>query len=149
VSGRRSRGGGRIGERPADGRRGDGALRCRGPEVARAGLAGGGIEARELLFRQPDAHVSVEDADRRRHRAGSAHLRLRLEPDRHAFAGREAVRDERRLERDDGTAAGERVAHLGRDADHAGRSMRRNSWSPNFSNFRICRSPTSRKPRRS
>ena len=69
--------------------------------------------------------------------------------DRDAFAGREAVRDERRLERDHGGTLGERLAHLVREADHAGRSMVMNSCSPNFSNVRTCRSPTSWKPSRS
>ncbi len=94
------------------------APRSRGPDLAR-----GGVEASELLLRQPDAHLAVEDADRRRDGARARAPALRLEPDRDAFAGREAVRDERRLERDDGASAGERLAHLLRDADHAERSI--------------------------
>ena len=97
-----------------------------------------GTEAAELLRRQPDADLAVEDSDRRRDGAGRAHLPLRLEPDLDALAGREAVRDERRLERDDGAAGGQRLAHLVGDADHADRSIstkrlsspRRTSWKP-------------------
>ena len=100
-----------------------------GREVARPALRAEASNRRELLLRQPDAHLAVQDADRRGHRAGRAHLPLRLEPDLDAFPGREAVRDERRLERDDGAAAGERVAHLVGDADHAGRSISTNRLS--------------------
>ena len=95
-------------ERAADRRRADRALRDRGGEVARADLARVGAEARELASREPDDDLAVEHADRRGHRAGRAHLPLRLEPDLDALARREAVRDERRLERDDGA----RLAHL-------------------------------------
>ena len=128
----------RDGERAADGRGADRALDGCGREVARPDLARLGAEAAELLRRQPDAHLAVEDADGRRDGARRAHLPLRLEPDLDALAGREAVRDERRLERDDGAAAGERLAHLVGDADHADRSIstkrlsspRRTSWNP-------------------
>jgi len=46
---------------------------------------------------------------------------LGREPDLDAFAGRESVRDERRLERDDGTAVRECGADLLPD-DHGGRA---------------------------
>ena len=59
---------------------------------------------------EPDHDLAVEDADRRRHRAAGAHRALRGDPDLDPLAGREAVRDERRLERDDAVAAGERLA---------------------------------------
>ena len=91
-------------ERAADGRRADGVLDDRGGEVARADLARVGGEAAELLLGQADAQLAVEHADRRRDRAGLAHAPLALEPDLDALAGREAVRDERRLERDHGGA---------------------------------------------
>src|SRR4029077_13553211 len=68
----------------------------------------------QLVLAQPDDDLAVEHADRRRHRARRAHLSLRLEPDLDALAGREAVRDERRLECDDRCA----LAHLVRHADH-------------------------------
>ena len=77
----------------------------RGREVARPDLARVGVEALELVLRQADADCAVEDADRGRHRAGVADAPLALEPDLDALAGREAVRDERRLERDDRAAA--------------------------------------------
>ena len=105
------------GERAADRRRADGALDDRGGEVARADLARVGGEAAELLLREADAQLAVEDADRGRHRAGVADAPLALEPDLDPLAGREAVRDERRLERDDGPPVGERVADLVRDPD--------------------------------
>ena len=46
-----------------------------------------------------------------------------LEPDLDAFAGREAVRDERRLERDDRASGGQRLAHLVGEANQADRSI--------------------------
>ena len=77
--------------------------RCttRGGEVARPDLPRVGVEARELVLREADDDLAVEHADRRGHGARLAHLALRLEPDLDALARREAVRDERRLERDD------------------------------------------------
>ena len=95
-------------------------------------------EASELLLGQPDVHFSVQNADGRGNRTRRSHLPLRLEPHLHALAGREAVRDERGLERDDGAARGERLAHFVGDADHAERSIstkrlsspRRTSWKP-------------------
>ncbi len=109
------------------------AARSRGPALRAAAT-----NRRKLLGREPDANLAVEDSDRRRDGAGRAHLPLRLEPDLDALAGREAVRDERRLERDDGTAGGQRLAHLVGDADHADSSIstkrlsspRRTSWKP-------------------
>ena len=92
-------------------------LHDRGGEVARPDLARVGVEARELVLRQADPDRAVEDADRRRHRARLAHAPLALEPDRDALAGREAVGDERRLERDDGAALAERGRHFLGDGD--------------------------------
>ena len=101
------------------------APRSRGPDLARVRA-----EARPARFApRPTSELAVEDADRRRHRARRAHLALRLEPDLDALAGREAVRDERRLERDDRAARGERLAHLLGDPDHAGRSISTNRLS--------------------
>src|SRR5205823_12447757 len=113
----------RDGERAADRRGADASLDRSGGEVARPDLARLRAEAGELLRRQPDANLPVQDSDARRDGAGRAHLPLRLEPDLDALAGREAVRDERRLERDDGAAGGERLAHLAGDPDHADRSI--------------------------
>src|SRR3954447_24527861 len=102
------------GKRPADGRRADRALRDAEAEVPRPGLARARVEALELLTRQPDTDLAVEDADGRGHRTRSPHALLRFRADRHAFARREAVRDQRRLERDDRM----RLANFFRDADH-------------------------------
>ena len=131
-------GGSRNRKRAADGRGADGALNRSRREVARPGLPRLRPEASQLLRSQPDAHLSVEDADRRRNRTRLAHLPLGLETDLDAFAGREAVRHERRLERDDSAARGERFADLFGDADHADSSisakrlssLRRTSWKP-------------------
>ena len=99
-------------ERPADRRRADRSLDDRGGEIARPDLARVGGEAAELVLREADAELPVEDSDRRRHGAGIAHAPLALEPDLDALAGREAVRDEGRLECDDGPPVGERVPDL-------------------------------------
>ena len=105
-------------ERAADGRRADRALHRAGGEVARAGLARVGAEAPELVLGEPDHDAAVEHADRRRHGAGLADAPLRLEPDLDALARREAVRDERRLQRDDRPAGAERDGDLLADLDH-------------------------------
>ncbi len=110
-------------ERAAHRRRADRALDGGGREVTRACLPRVGVEARELLLREADAHLAVEDADRRRHRSRRPHLPFRLEADLDALARGEAVRDERRLERDHGSAGVERVPDLVGEADHADRSI--------------------------
>ena len=106
------------GERAADGRRADGALDDRSREVARADLARVCREPLELGVREADAERAVEHADRRRQGARVADGPRGLEPDGHSLACREAVRDERRLERDDRRAASKCVRDLGRDPDH-------------------------------
>ncbi len=105
-------------ERPTDGRRADDALHDCSADVARPELARGRAEALELRLVEADAHLSVEHADRRGRRAGLAHAPLALEPDRDTLAGRKAVRDQRRLERDDRPALVERGAHLVGELDH-------------------------------
>ena len=139
TAGRHQRdpGGARDGERAAHRRRADEALLDRGGEVARPDLAGRRVEPRQLVLAQPDDDLAVEHADRRRHRAAGAYPALRLEADLDALAGREAVSDERGLERDDRA----RLAHLLGDTDQAGRSI---------STKRLRSSPrsTSRKPAR-
>ena len=105
------------GERAADRRRPDCVLHDGRGEVARANLARVGVEARELLVRQPDPDGSVEDADRGRDGTCLTHPAFALEADRDAFAGREPVRDERRLERDHGASLAERGRHFLRDGD--------------------------------
>ena len=126
------------GEGSADGRRADGALHRAGGEVARAGLARVGREPLQLLGAQPDPDPAVEHADRRRNRTGCTHATLGLEPDLDPAAGREPVRHERRLERDDGASCLERLVHLGRELKqfvHCS-SMSMNSTSPQRSNCR-------------
>ena len=103
------------GERPADGRRPDGALHRADGQVARAELARRRVEAAQLVRRQADPDASVEDAHGCRHRARLTHAPLRLERDRDALLAGEPVRDERRLERDDRRAVAQRVGDLGRD----------------------------------
>ena len=93
---------------PADRRRADGSLHGADGEVARAELARVGREALELVLVEPDADLPVEDADRGRHRSGGADAPLAREPDLDAVRRREPVRDERRLERDDGALLLER-----------------------------------------
>ncbi len=119
----------------ADRRGADGVLHDRGREVARADLARRRVEARELVLRQADADLSVEDADRRGNRAGLAHALLRFEADGDALTRREPVRDERRLERDDRAC----VADLARNLDQHCFSMFTNSTSPQRANLRMCR----------
>ena len=77
-------------------------------EVARAELARVRREALELRPVEPDHDPAVEDADRRGHGARRPHGRLAREADLDAVGRREAVRDERRLERDDRALLGER-----------------------------------------
>ena len=61
--------------------------------------------------RQADTQHPVEDPDRGGHATRFAHASLALESDLHALTGREAVRDERGLERDPGSPS-ERVTNL-------------------------------------
>ena len=122
------------GERAADRRRAGGVLHGGGRQVARPDLARFRPEVRELFRRQSEANLPAEAANGRGDGARRPHLPLDLD----TLAGREAVRDESRLERNDGTACGERVAHLVGEADHAERSIstkrlsspRRTSWKP-------------------
>ena len=105
------------GERAADRRGADGALHDGRGEVARSDLARVGSEAPQLVSGQADADHAVEHADRGRHCARLPDATLALEPDLDAFAGRESVRDERRLQGDDGPALGERLSDLLGDGD--------------------------------
>ena len=104
-------------ERTADRRRSRFASDRTHREVARARLPRVRCEANELVRREADPDLSVEDADRRRRRARRTHRLVALEPDLDADRRREPVRDERRLERDDGPALVERRLHLLRDRD--------------------------------
>ena len=75
------------------------AARSRGPTLRASGVK------RSSSSSASRAELPVEHADRRRHGVGRRGRAARSEPDRDALARREAVRDERRLERDDGAAA--------------------------------------------
>ena len=109
------------GERAAHGRGAEQPLRGADPELARPclpGLAAGLGEALELVFRQTDPDGAVHDADRGRHRARLVYPPLGVECDLQPLTGGKPVRDERRLERDDGSAGVEGLADLGGQLDH-------------------------------
>ena len=86
------------------------------PRTAAAARSRGPALSAEASKRSSSAGVSPTTSspsstpDGRRDRAAVAHRLLGGEPDLEPRAGREAVRDERRLERDDGAPLGERVA---------------------------------------
>ena len=88
------------------------AARSRGPT-----LRASGVKRAEFVLAESDAEAAVEDADRGRHRAGRPHALLALQADPDALAGREPVRDERRLERDDAASLRERLGDLVRDRE--------------------------------
>ena len=76
-------------------------------QVAHAAL--GHVVAGDRLERgvvEPDAGLPRDDRDRRRHRAGRAHLRLDLARDLEVARPRQPVADDRALERHDGPPAG-------------------------------------------
>src|SRR4051812_49116191 len=102
------------GEGPADSGRSDRALRDADGEVAWSRLARVGIESLELVERKADADLAVEHADGRRNCACLTDALFGLRRDRDALPPWEAVGDECRLERNDGTG----LAHLVGDADH-------------------------------
>ena len=104
-------------QRSPDRGRADPALRRAGGEVSRAELARAWREALELLRPEADANLAVQHADRRGHRAGGAHGSVALYPDLDAVRRGEPVRDEGRLERDDGPSLLEGGAHLLREDD--------------------------------
>src|SRR5207253_1396686 len=111
-------GDGADGERPAVRRRAERPLHRADAEVARADLARARAEALELLAGQPDDDPPVDDADRGRHAARRAHAPLALEPDARTLSFWEAVRDDGRLERDDGPVRCERLPlRLAREDD--------------------------------
>ena len=89
------------GERPSDGRCADDSLDGGRREIAWAELARRGVEPLELRGRQADDDLAVEHADGRRDASSVADRPLRGESDLDALARREAVGDQRRLERDD------------------------------------------------
>ncbi len=128
-------------QRAADGRRADGVLDDCGSQVARAHLAGVGREAAQLLLGQADAQPAVEDADRGGDGARVAHAPLALEAHRDALAGREAVGDERRLERDHGLPVRKRVCDLVRDPDQISHGI-----EPSFATHRAAAARASSGP---
>src|SRR5262245_35681734 len=137
-------------ERPADGRR---AQRARGdakPDVPRPcfpRFGAGPCDALELRGSQANDKLAVENGGRCGNRAGGSDARLALATDVEPFPGWKAVRDDRRLERDDRLTRAERPAHLLGDPQHRS-SMSTNSTSPNSGNERTCL-PVSTKPARS
>ena len=119
--------GGRCGERASDRRRADGALDGADREIAWAELAGVRREPFELGGCEPDPDLPVEHADGRRNGACRPDGGLARDARRHAVWRREAVGDERRLERDDGALLLERRPHLVADVDqlsHLARAYR-------------------------
>ena len=114
----------------------------RGGEVARPDLAC--LRRRSATSSSsvsPTRSSAVEDADRRRHRARVPDAALALEPDRDALAGRKPVRDERRLERDDGPPLRQRLPDLVRDADQVLHGM-----EPSFATHRAAAASASSGP---
>src|SRR5207248_1807859 len=105
-------------QRPAYGGRADPSLCDASREISRAGLPRAPVEPGQLLRREPDANASLEHTDRRGDGPGRAHAPLGLEPHLDPLSRREAVRDERRLERDHRRAIAERPLDLGRELDH-------------------------------
>ena len=105
-------------QRPTDRCRSDDALDQRRGEVARPELPRRGVEPAELGLGQTDHELAVEYADRRRHGAALANRPFGREADLDAFAGRKAVRDERRLQSHDAVAGLESRCDLGTEADH-------------------------------
>ena len=99
-------------ERPSDGRRPDRALSCAGGEIPRPDLPRVRREAGELGGLETDSDPAVENADGRRDGAGRPDRVLALGRDLEPVRRGEAVRDERRLECDDGSATGESLADL-------------------------------------
>jgi hypothetical protein len=114
------------GECAPDRRCTDGALRDARSEVTWPDLACGAVEADELVLGEADDDLAVENADRRRDGARGAHPLLGLQPHGEAFPGGKAVRDERRLERDDRPG----LAHFVSDSNHASSCMSMNGTSP-------------------
>ena len=112
------------------------AARSRGPTLRASGPKRASSSSDEA-----DAEQPVEHADRRRHRARLSDATLALEPDGDAFAGREPVRDERRLERDDRPPLRERVPDLVRDAEQVLHGM-----EPSFATQRAAASSASSGP---
>ena len=104
------------GERAADRGRAESTLGDARAEVPRADLprlAPRLVEALQLVVGEADPQLPLDDPDRGRNRSGRPHAPLGLAPDGRALSGREAVRHERRLERDDGPAGAERLLDLG------------------------------------
>ncbi len=97
--------------------------RCHGRQVARTHLddlvAAGDLRQRVVV--QPDARGTRHERDRRRDRAGGPHGVLDLACDAQVVGARQAVADDRRLERDDRPAGRQRVGDLWMHRDHEGR----------------------------
>ena len=106
----------RDAEDAPDRRRADVACDRARREVARAELASRSSRtARARRSCRPTRIAAVEHADGRRRRARVAYGALHLDAHLDAVRRGESVRDDRRLERDDGTLLVERGAHLVRE----------------------------------
>ena len=119
-------------QRAADGRRAERPLNGARSEIARAELARLGCEALELDGGEPDDDAPVEDADRRGRGAGRAHRCLARETHLHSRRRGKPVRDEGRLERDDGALLLEGDGNLVGDADealHQRGTLRVSAWA--------------------
>ena len=77
----------------------------------------------ELGLRQTDPDLAVEDADRRGDGACLADAPLARQPDLDALRRREAVGDERRLERHDRLVGGQALPHLVAHVDQRHRGI--------------------------
>ena len=75
-------------------------------------------DALEGRLVQPDPHLAVEHGDRGRDRAAGAHRLLDLAGHAHVLGPRQAVGDDRRLQRDDRAPIGDRRRHLVGDPQH-------------------------------
>ena len=75
-------------------------------------------DALQAVLVEADVRLAAEHGDRRRHGAGRAHGVLELARDREVAWARQAVGDDRRLERDHRPAQRQRLGDLGRDVDH-------------------------------
>ncbi len=119
-------------QRAADGRRAERPLNGARSEIARAELARLGCEALELDGGEPDDDAPVEDADRRGRGAGRAHRCLARETHLDSRRRGKPVRDEGRLERDDGALLLEGDGNLVGDADqalHQRGTLRVSAWA--------------------
>ena len=85
--------------------------------TCRETIAQSSRDALQLLFVETDPQSAIHDRDGCRCGAAITHALLALSPDRESLAGGKAVRDDRRLERDDGSAVRQRPGDFCRAGD--------------------------------